>query len=58
MGIAVSFDGIVPAGEGTPFAFVPFADMAPVNSYLMWKRYQPLSRACDVFLRAMRARCQ
>lgn len=58
VGIAVSFDGIVPAGEGTPFAFVPFADMAPVNSYLMWKRYQPLSRACDVFLRAMRARCQ
>lgn len=58
VGIAVSFDGIVPAGEGTPFAFVPFADMAPVNSYLMWKRYQPLSRACDAFLRAMRARCQ
>ena len=29
VGIAVCFDGIVATGEGSPFAFVPFADMAP-----------------------------
>ena len=57
VGIAVCFDGIVATGEGSPFAFVPFADMAPVSSYLVWKRYQPLSRACEAFLRAMRKRC-
>lgn len=57
VGIAVCFDGIVATGEGSPFAFVPFADMAPVSSYLVWKRYQPLSRACEAFLRTMRKRC-
>lgn len=58
LGIAVSFDGIVATGDGTPFAFVPFADMEPVSSYLVWKRYQPLSRACEAFLRSMRKECE
>ncbi|MBR1828822.1 MAG: LysR family transcriptional regulator [Atopobiaceae bacterium] len=57
LGIAVCFDGIVATGEGTPFAFVPFEGMERVSSYLVWKRYQPLSRACEAFLRAMREAC-
>ena len=57
VGIAICFDGIVPAGEGTAYAFVPLVDLPTVGSRLMWKRYQPLSRASEVFLRALRERC-
>jgi hypothetical protein len=54
MGVAVCFDGIVTAGEGTPFAFVPLTDMPATPAWLIWKRYVPLSRACELFLRGMR----
>ena len=57
MGVAVCFDGIVATGEGTPFEFVPFADTPTTRAYLIWKRFQPLSRACDLFLRSMRESC-
>ncbi len=57
VGIAICFDGIVPAGEGTAYAFVPLVDLPTVGSHLMWKRYQPLSRVSEVFLRALRERC-
>ncbi len=57
VGIAICLDGIVPAGEGTAYAFVPLVDLPAVGSHLMWKRYQPLSRASEVFLRALRERC-
>jgi hypothetical protein len=55
MGVAVCFDGIVRAGEGTPFAFVPLQDMPATPSWLAWKRHVPLSRASDLVLREMRA---
>lgn len=58
VGIAVCFDGIVPAGEGTPYAFVPLTDLPTVGSRLLWKRYQPLSRASEVFLQALRKRSE
>ena len=58
VGVAYAFDGIVATGEGTPFAFVPLVDMPPVPSRLLWKRYQPLSRACELFLREFRAACE
>ena len=57
VGLAVCLDGIVRAGEGTPFALVPIEDLPPVGSNLLWKRYQPLSRAAEVFLRTLRTRC-
>ena len=57
MGVAVCFEGVVRSGKGTPFAFVPLVDAPGVASYLIWKRYLPLSRACDVFLHTMRACC-
>lgn len=57
VGVAVTFDGIVSTGEGTPFVFVPLRDTESISSYLVWKRYQPLSRACEVFLRTMRDAC-
>ena len=53
MGVAVCFDGIVNAGEGTPFAFVPFEDYPTTPAWLIWKRYQSNSRACELFLRQM-----
>ncbi|MBR3235857.1 MAG: LysR family transcriptional regulator [Atopobiaceae bacterium] len=58
MGVAVCFDGIVAAGEGTPFAFVPLVDAPTTPAHLVWKRFQPLSRACDLFLRSMREMCE
>ena len=54
MGVAVCFDGIVATGEGTPFAYVPLSDVPTTSAYLVWKRFQPLSRACELFLRGMR----
>ncbi len=54
MGVAICFDGIVTVGEGTPFTYVPLVDLPTIPAYLVWKRYQPLSRACDAFLRSMR----
>lgn len=57
MGLAVCFDGIVAAGEGTPFAYVPLADMSASSAHLIWKRFQPLSRACELFLHGMREVC-
>lgn len=54
VGVAVCFDGIVPAGDGTPFAFVPLRDMDPLSSLLVRKRFAPCSRACEVFLNMVR----
>ena len=54
MGVAICLDGIVSSGEGTPFSFVPLKDTPGISAHLIWKRYQPLSRAADALLRAMR----
>ena len=54
LGVSVCFDGIVATGEGTPFVYVPLADVPTTPAYLMWKRFQPLSRACELFLHGMR----
>ena len=53
VGMAVCFDGIVAAGEGTPFAFVPMADVPPVSSRLIWKKFQPFSRAAQLLLHTL-----
>ena len=57
VGVAVCLDGIVRTGEGTPFAFVPIEGLPKVGSHLLWKRFQPLSRACEVFVRTLRRQC-
>lgn len=57
VGVAVCFDGIVQVGEGSPFAFVPVIGLPAVGSRMVWKRHQPLSRAANVFLVAMRELC-
>lgn len=54
MGVAICFDGIVATGDSTAFAYVPLNDLPPTSAYLVWKRLQPLSHACDLFLSAMR----
>ena len=56
-GVAVCFDGIVPAGEGTSFAYIPLPELPRISSYLAWKRGQPLSRAARAFLDALRDAC-
>lgn len=57
LGAAVCFDGIVPAGPGTAFAYIPILDLPTIPSYLTWKRAQPLSRASQAFLDALRQVC-
>lgn len=54
MGIAVCFDGIIAAGEGTPFAFVPIDDVPGIPSRMVWKRHQPLSHAAEALLATVR----
>lgn len=58
VGVAICFDGIVSAGEGTPFAYVPIDDMPTIPSHLIWKRHQALSRACALYLQEMRVCCE
>ena len=53
MGSALCFGGIVAAGAGTPFAFVPMDGLTSVPSLLIWKRFQPLSRAAQLFLKTL-----
>lgn len=54
VGVAVCIDGIVSAGEGTPFAFVPLVGVEPIPAMLVWKRFAPLSRANELFLATLR----
>lgn len=54
VGIAYCLDGIVTTGPGTSFVFVPAANQPEVHTHLIWKRFAPLSRACELFLREMR----
>lgn len=57
LGIALCLDGIIPAGEGTPFAFVPTEVQPSIQTYLIWKRFVPQSRAARLFLHELRAQC-
>ena len=57
VGIALCLDGIVSTGEGTPFAFVPTTTQPTIETHLIWKRFVPQSRACELFLRELRACC-
>ena len=57
LGVAVCLDGIIPAGEGTPFAFVPTNLQPSAQTYLIWKRFVPQSRAAQLFLHEMRDLC-
>ena len=57
VGIALCLDGIVSPGEGTPFAFVPTTTQPTIETHLIWKRFVPQSRACELFLRELRACC-
>ncbi|MDO4808103.1 MAG: hypothetical protein Q4A07_12755 [Coriobacteriales bacterium] len=54
MGVAVCFDGIVAVGEGTPISYVPLSGVPTTPAHLVWKRFQPLSRACELYLSGMR----
>ena len=49
MGVAVCLDDIVATGEGTPFSSVPLSNAPPTPAYLVWRRFVPLSRACELF---------
>lgn len=57
LGVAFCLDGIIRTGEGTPFSFVPTETQPAVRTHLIWKRFQPQSRAAALFLRELRMRC-
>jgi DNA-binding transcriptional LysR family regulator len=57
-GIALCLDGIIACGEGTPFAFVPTDFQPNMRSHIIWKRFQPQSRAASTFLRELRRICE
>lgn len=56
-GIALCLDGIVATGAGTPFTFVPTELQPAMQTYLIWKRFQPQSRAASLFLRELKQTC-
>jgi hypothetical protein len=51
----VTLGGLVATGEGTDFSFVPLTDLEPLTARVIWKRYQPMSRAALEFLRVLRS---
>ena len=57
-GIALCLDGIVATGVGTPFAFVPTQMQPAIQTHLIWKRFQPQSRAASLFLRELKRICE
>lgn len=57
-GIALCLDGIIATGEGTPFTFVPTDFQPDMRSFIIWKRFQPQSRAASTFLRELRRACE
>lgn len=57
-GIALCLDGIVATGPGTPFAFVPTQLQPAIQTHLIWKRFQPQSRAASLFLRELKRICE
>ena len=57
-GIALCLDGIVATGAGTPFAFVPTQLQPAIQTHLIWKRFQPQSRAASLFLRELKRICE
>ena len=54
-GIALCLDGIIATGEGTPLTFVPTELQPAVHTHIIWKRFQPQSRASSLFLRTLRS---
>lgn len=56
-GIALCLDGIVATGAGTPFTFVPTELQPAMQTYLIWKRFQPQSRVASLFLRELKQAC-
>ena len=57
MGAALCLSGIIYAGPGSPFAFVPVTGLPEAGSMLIRRRFQPLSRAADLFWRRVREEC-
>ena len=54
MGVCITLGGLVASGKGTSFSFVPLTDLEPLKARVVWKRYQPMSRAALEFLRVLR----
>ena len=52
---ALSFDGLVGTGNDSPFSFRPFARQNGVAGMMIWKKYQVLSRALQLFIEKVRA---
>ncbi|MCR4869568.1 MAG: LysR family transcriptional regulator [Lachnospiraceae bacterium] len=50
IGYAVTIDGLVYTGEGSPFAFLPFSPDQVMNIQFIWRSHQLMSKACDYFL--------
>ena len=57
MGAALCLSGIIYAGAGSPFALLPVTGLPEAQSMLIRRRFQPLSRAADLFWRRMREEC-
>ena len=43
-----------PQAKARPFTYVPLSNAPTTPAYLVWRRFVPLSRACELFLRGMR----
>lgn len=56
-GVALCLDGIIATGEGTPFVFVQTELQPAIHTHIIWKRFQPQSRASSLFLRELRKIC-
>lgn len=54
IGYAVTIDGLIYTGEGSPFAFLPFSPDQTLNIHFIWKSHQMMSKACEVFLQEVR----
>lgn len=54
IGCVLGLGGIVHAGEESGIAFVPFEPPLPANLYLVWRRYQVLTKPALAYLEELR----
>lgn len=55
MGYAICLDKIIPTTQDRPLCFRPLEPELKVGISIGWKKYQMLSKACEIFLNALQS---
>lgn len=57
-GCAIIPEGIIDTSPGSGLKLIPLDPPLIIHSRLAWKRHQPLTKACEIFLACLNTRIQ